>query len=124
MSIKVGNICVVKISSCVKGHRVYKYNYTVGEELLGIMQRSNIYNKNVTVAKEKERNEIVWRIPEPLAKILRDNMHCNRAVRKALKSKWVLGEGIEPPCFCFSYEPNLRKREVRDCMKKVNEDKK
>lgn len=80
ISIKVGNICVVKISSCVKGHRVYKCNYTVGEELLGIMQRSNIYNKNVTVVKEKERNEIVWRIPEPLAKILRDNMHCNRAI--------------------------------------------
>ena len=66
----MGNLRVAKILSRVKGHHVYHYNYKVGEDFSCAMEPSNIYSKNVIAVKEKNSNNIVGHIPEPLAKIL------------------------------------------------------
>ena len=111
----MANLCVAKISSRVKGHHVYQYNYTVGEDFSRAMEPSNIYSKNAIAVKEKNSNKIVGHIPEPLAKILyplmnevleslRDYVHHYRTVP-------------ELPCRYFLYGPKRRKREVRKCIK-------
>ena len=52
----MANLCVAKISSRVKGHHVYQYNYTVGEDFSCAMEPSNIYSKNTIAVKEKNSN--------------------------------------------------------------------
>ena len=128
------NLCVVKISSRIKGHHVYQYNYTVGEDFSCAMEPSNIYSKNAISVKEKNSNKIVGHIPEPLAKILYQLMKSWKVYeitctipgqsKKAPEVTWVLGGGIELPCRYFLYGPKIRKREVRKSIKdkyKINE---
>ena len=130
----MANLCVAKISSRVKGHHVYQYNYTVGEDFSCAMEPSNIYSKNAIAVKEKNSNKIVGHIPEPLAKILYPLMKSCKVYeiactitgqsKKAPEGTWVLGGGIELPCRYFLYGPKIRKREVRKCIKdkyEVNE---
>ena len=62
----MANLCVAKISSRVKGHHVYQYNYTVGEDFSCAMEPINIYSKNAIAVIEKNSNKIVGHIPEPL----------------------------------------------------------
>ena len=123
----MANSCVAKISSCVKGHHVYQYNYTVGGDFSCAMEPSNIYSKNAIAVKEKNSNKIVWHIPEPLAKILYPLMKSCKVYeitctitgqsKKAPEGTWVLGGGIELPCRYFLYGPKIRKREARKCIK-------
>ena len=123
----MANLCVAKISSRVKGHHVYQYNYTVGEDFSCAMEPSNIYSKNAIVVKEKNSNKIVGHIPEPLVKILYPLMKSwkvyeitcaiTRQSKKTPEGAWVLGGGIELSCRYFLYGPKIRKREVRKCIK-------
>ena len=66
----MATLCVAKISSLVKGHQMYQYNYTLREDFSCAMEPSNFYSKNAIAVKEKNINKIVGHIPEPLAKIL------------------------------------------------------
>ena len=123
----MANLCVAKISSRVKGHHEYQYNYTVGEDFSSAMEASNIYSKNAIAVKEKNSNKIVGHIPEPLAKILYSLMKSRKIYeitciitgqsKKVPEGTWVLGGGIELPCRYFLYGPKIRKREVRKCIK-------
>ena len=123
----MANLCVAKISSRVKGHRLCQYNYTVGEDFSCAMEPSNVYSKNAIAVKEKNSNKIVGHIPEPLAKILYPLMKSWKVYeitctitgqsKKAPEGTWVLGWGIELQCRYFLYGPKIRKREVRKCIK-------
>ena len=123
----MANLCVAKISSRVKGHHEYQYNYTVGEDFSSAMEASNIYSNNAIAVKEKNSNKIVGHIPEPLAKILYSLMKSRKIYeitciitgqsKKVPEGTWVLGGGIELPCRYFLYGPKIRKREVRKCIK-------
>ena len=115
----MANLCVAKISPRVKGHHLYLYNYTVGEDFTCAMEPSNIYSKNAIAVKEKNSNKIVGHIPEPLAKILYTLMKSCKVyeITCTITGQWVLGGGIELPCRYFLYGPKIRKREVRKCIK-------
>ena len=109
----MANLCVAKISSRVKGHHVYQYNYTVGEDFSCAMEPINIYSKNAIAVIEKNSNKIVAHIPE----LLEITCTITGQSKKAPQGTWVLGGRIELPCRYFLYGPKIRKREVRKCIK-------
>ena len=110
----MANLCVAKISSRVKGHHVYHYNYTVGEDFSCAMEPSNIYSKNAIAVKEKNSSKIAGHIPEKVYEI---TCTVTGQSKKAPEGTWVLSGGIELPCRYFLYGPKIRKREVRKCTK-------
>ena len=124
----MANLYVAKISSRVKGHHIYQYNYTVGEDFSCAMEPSNICSKNAIAVKEKKSNKIVGHIPEPLAKIIYLLMKSWKVYeitciitgqsKKAPEGTWVLGGGIELPCRYFLYGPKISqkvyKRQIRN----------
>ena len=42
-------VILAKVSSRIKGHHVYNYTYTIGEQITAEMEDDNVFNRNAIV---------------------------------------------------------------------------
>ena len=92
----------------------------MGEDFSCAMEPSNIYSKNAIAVKEKNSNNIVEHIPEPLAKIIYPLMKSWKVYeitctitgqsKNAPEGTWVLGGGTKLPCCYFLYFKDKKER--------------
>ena len=60
----ISDIC--EVSSRIKGHHIYNYNYIIGEQITCEVEDKNHHSKNVISVFSKE-NKMIGHVPETLA---------------------------------------------------------
>lgn len=129
------NPCAASVKSRIKGHHVYNYPNTIGEEITCFRERRNNFSDNALVVKKVMNNKesckkktktkksaevIVDHVPESLSKVLTPLMDTWAVVRvvavidaehrRAPEDTWTSGGGIEIPCTYKIYTAKVHKK--------------
>ena len=112
---------VISLTSVMKGHHVYNYEYEIPERSKCCVEDNNLFSRHPIVVKSnKEGEAIIGHVSYLLCKW---ENNCETHIR-APEGTWTHGGGIQIPCkykiYCKrqhrQYVKNKLKNEVHICM--------
>jgi len=115
---------LAKISSKIKGHHYYNYEYFVGENVRCAIDKENKMSSTAISVLSEEGNQIIGHLPNQLASKIYSSFekgviteitgtNCG-GERTAAEGKWAQGGGIELPCVFKLYGDKSNKLIVKN----------
>ena len=129
LSLKMSERDVISLTSVVKGHHVYDYEYQIPERFKCCVEDNNLFSRHAIVVKsKKEGEEIIGHVPDSLANILRPLMSAGIVICingriiarhiRAPEGTWTQGGGIQIQCKYKIYCKRQHRQYVRNKLKK------